>query len=168
MKIKHSDKVLLPLQLDAYSMNGNGSAESNPCKFSLCAIMRHKGTSAYSGHYVAEAMDWRTGQWFEFNDANVIHLKKGPLCSYDPGSMALEDCHDQDSSLVGSADAYNMYYVEQSFLAQSVQEKLRGNVGIIKEPIPASLMSETRQEYYKDLHQYVDVYGNHTFPEPTF
>ena len=35
----------------------------NQEKYQLVAVLYHKGRSAYSGHYVAEVMDWDTGDW---------------------------------------------------------------------------------------------------------
>ena len=75
--------------------------------------MRHQGTSAYSGHYVAEAMDWTTGQWYEFNDETVKVLP-APSSSYvsdtflDSESENTE-CVENTTPVRGSQDAYNMY-----------------------------------------------------------
>lgn len=85
-------------------------------RYRLCAIMSHRGTSAYSGHYVAEAMDWMTGQWYNFNDMEVSLLKNGPASLYSATSETdRKNCQ-------GSADAYNLYYVEEGFLAQSLMD----------------------------------------------
>lgn len=100
-------------------------------KYRLVAVMRHKGRSAYHGHYIAEAMDWCTGLWFEFNDTAVTWLENGPRNSSDLNKKVP----------AGSSDAYNMYYVEEEFLAQSVWE--------------ASLRRSRQQPspLYHDLHQ---------------
>ena len=160
MKTKLSDKVLLPLHLDVQSLSGGTQLESTKNKYYLCAIMRHKGTSAYSGHYVAETMDWRTGQWFEFNDAVVTHLKNGPFNCYDPSTidLQLEEFgiiqHSKSNYLVGSTDAYNMYYVEESFLAHSILEKMRKQSDFLDEPpLPTSLISMERLDYFNKLRQ---------------
>jgi ubiquitin C-terminal hydrolase len=146
VKQKLSDKVLLPTVLKVPkggSVNvASGSDDNKPkCKYNrylLCAVMRHQGTSAYRGHYVAEAMDWLTGRWFEFNDETVKLLPNGPSCSYDP-SILEEDEGDMDdsssplqrdkrisslSAVSGSQDAYNMYYVQDSFLAKNAISSL--------------------------------------------
>lgn len=73
-----------------------------------------------SGHYVAEAMDWITGQWFEFNDEKVSFLDKGPSCTFDPAAKKRTG-----SPIAGSKDAYNIYYVEESFIAHSVVETIK-------------------------------------------
>ena len=107
--------------------------------------MRHHGTSAYSGHYVAEAMDWTTGQWHEFNDETVKLLPKGPSFSYNPcggyGSGSSGQALDKDFShgkinswigsqeaydgkKEGSQDAYNMYYVAEEYLARIALESI--------------------------------------------
>jgi hypothetical protein len=91
-------------------------------KYTLCAVMRHQGTSAYAGHYVAEAMDWLTGQWFEFNDETGKLLSDGPSCSYDPDENETTD--KKTTMLSGSQDAYNMYYVDEKFLAQNALDEV--------------------------------------------
>jgi len=156
MKKKLSDKVLLPLNLTLYASppgdddndltraecrgpSSSASPEPRPHRYLLCAVMRHHGQSAYSGHYVAEAMDWLTGTWFEFNDEKVAVLTQ-PSCSYDPANIAEILAHDLEPGLSGTAgrrkkskvlsgssDAYNMYYVDEAFLASSVLESLRTN-----------------------------------------
>ena len=154
--------MLLPLYLDVPSLNGGTSREGTKSKYYLCAIMRHKGTSAYSGHYVAEAMDWRSGQWFEFNDAVVTYLKNGPPSCYDPDTIDLQleefgmSTQSKSNHLVGSSDAYNMYYVEESFLAHCVLEKIRKRSDLPDEsPLSTSisLMSLERSKYFDELRQ---------------
>jgi hypothetical protein len=122
--------------------------------------MRHKGTSAYSGHYVAETMDWRSGQWFEFNDAVVTYLKDGPSSCYDPSTRDLQlevfgmTKHSSSNHLVGSTDAYNMYYVEESFLAHNILEKMRNKSDSLDNlPLSTTVMSMERSKYFDELHQ---------------
>ena len=105
-KTKLSDKVSMPLEIQV-----------DDKRYVLCAIMRHIGTAATQGHYVAEAMDWMTGQWFEFDDTKVSLLKEGPNCSYDPQSKT--------GKRDGSRQAYNLYYVEEQFLAQGIVDRLK-------------------------------------------
>jgi ubiquitin C-terminal hydrolase len=116
VKKKLSDKVLLPTTLAVPKSDGSMK------KYTLCAVMRHQGTSAYAGHYVAEAMDWLTGQWFEFNDENVKLLSDGPSCSYDPDESETTD--KKTTKMNGSQDAYNMYYVDEKFLAQNALDEV--------------------------------------------
>jgi len=142
MKKKLSDKVLLPLDLSVDAISKERKEGVVKHRYLLCAVMRHKGTSAYSGHYVGEAMDWLTGQWFEFNDEKVVWLKNGPSNSIDLNaeptaelsttttSASITDGAKKRKSVTtapssGSQDAYNMYYVEESFLAQSALDGLR-------------------------------------------
>ena len=100
-------------------------------EYVLCAIQNHRGTSAYGGHYVAEAMNWSTGMWFEYDDENVSFLSNGPNSSSEP------EVHGQDPkgkdncikknlnrNVRGSSDAYNLFYVEKSFLAKSAKEQI--------------------------------------------
>jgi ubiquitin carboxyl-terminal hydrolase 48 len=136
-KKKLSDKVLLPLELLVSSRkteeqrrasspssssrsHEDDSDEATTNRYLLCAVMRHLGNSAYSGHYVAEAMDWLTGQWYEFNDEQVTILESGPSCSFRQGQHVVPSTNIETTPPKGSKDAYNMYYVEESFLAQSI------------------------------------------------
>ena len=138
IKKKLTDKVLLPTVLNASKK-----------KYLLCAVMRHQGTSAYRGHYVAEAMDWLTGQWFEFNDANVKLLPDGPSRSYDPTTLA-EGESTTKKKLEGSQDAYNMYYVEDSFLAKHATSSLLKRESLL-ERVNKSSSQQDDEEESKDV-----------------
>lgn len=141
VKKKLMNKVLLPTTLMIGRQILDNPTDSrrppNERKYTLCAVMRHQGTSAYSGHYIAEAMDWTTGLWYEFNDETVKVLPQGPSCSYNPGRKGEVSltCSDSDGTenetrnfwngsqeayegmIGGSQDAYNMYYVDECYLA---------------------------------------------------
>jgi ubiquitin C-terminal hydrolase len=117
VKQKLTHGVLLNRTLEVLARDGRKSAT-----YVLCAVMIHRGNSAYQGHYVAEAMDWQTGKWFEFNDDLVKILEKGPTCSV--GKMEENDGGRKGKVTKGSKDAYNMYYVRQSFLAKSAASSI--------------------------------------------
>jgi Ubiquitin carboxyl-terminal hydrolase len=158
-----SEKVLLPLRLDLRALKNEDPKDVSERHYLLCAVMRHKGTSAYSGHYVAEAMDWLSGQWYEFNDQNVEHLTDGPSCSFHPDLIDLANYPtlktDTDRpfkvSLSGSQDAYNMYYVEHSFLAKCINESLnkeRFEGDLLFQPGDiVSNMTAERSQYYENV-----------------
>ncbi|KAL3942888.1 MAG: hypothetical protein SGBAC_003011 [Bacillariaceae sp.] len=116
VKKKLSDKVLLPTTLSVPKHDG-----SEVC-YKLCSVMRHQGTSAYTGHYIAEAMDWVTGQWFEFNDEVVKHLPTGPSSSYD--AQGTVDVSEVQVAPTGSKDAYNMYYVDEKYLKENALQEI--------------------------------------------
>lgn len=146
MKKKLTDKVLLPLSIQ---VQAHSSRASQSHKYVLVAVMRHQGKSAYSGHYVAEAMDWQSGQWFEFNDEKVQHLEDGPSCAFDPSASPTED---DCSLIVGSTDAYNMYYVQESFLSEQVILFSREH-----QDHPTDTMKAERDALYNRLSRYVYV-----------
>ena len=145
VKKKLMDKVRLPTVLnvnrhgDSVSKNKGEPVEK---KYILCAVMRHQGTSAYSGHYVAEAMDWTTGQWYEFNDETVKVLSESSS-SFVPGNVSDDEPivngdglmgniksfwngnqRGNKASTAGSQDAYNMYYVDEEYLAKNSVETI--------------------------------------------
>mmetsp|Transcript_27557 Transcript_27557/g.66233 ORF Transcript_27557/g.66233 Transcript_27557/m.66233 type:complete len:2159 (-) Transcript_27557:44-6520(-) len=115
VKKKVMDKVLLPSVL---SIEQHSGAVSTIKKYMLCAVMRHHGTSAYSGHYIAEAMDWTTGLWYEFNDETVRPLPSGPSCSFNIDDHGMDGPENDVKHLSGSQHAYNMYYVDEDYLAK--------------------------------------------------
>eukprot|EP00979_Chaetoceros_neogracilis_P008374 scaffold1862_cov268-Chaetoceros_neogracile.AAC.39 len=107
-KHKLMNKILLPTSLETKSGD-------KIVKYLLYAVQNHRGSSAYTGHYVAEVMDWITGTWFEYDDDKVSLLQHGPNSSYDPDP-------DRTTRLKGgTSDAYNLFYVEESYLRDSVQ-----------------------------------------------
>ena len=163
MKRKTMDKVRLPRVLTVPTrvegrINGADSdtasskrprttkkASSNAKEYLLCGVLKHQGTSAYNGHYVAEAMDWTTGLWFEFNDEDVMFLESGPKHSFwkediltcgERGS-AFDDIAVVDSlgkvgqrdvaapTVTGSTDAYSLFYAERSFLANRAAQEIQ-------------------------------------------
>ena len=113
-KKKLMDPVLLPRILSIPGQE-NETLEATP--YVLCAVQNHRGKSALTGHYVAEAMDWASGTWFEYDDERVSLLKDGPTSSYDLG--------DDLKGANGTSDAYNLFYVKQGCLSHSVKKQLR-------------------------------------------
>lgn len=126
VKKKLTDGVMLSQTLQVPSKD-----KMNPTKYVLCAVMQHRGNSAYHGHYVAEAMDWQTGKWFEFNDELVKILEDGPNCSV----ISFDGAGGKKKGRFakGSQDAYNMYYVRESFLAKSAASSIASEEGLESE-----------------------------------
>lgn len=123
-KRKLQTKVLLPKSLEIPS---HATPHNEGAKYILCAVQNHLGTSAHGGHYVAEAKDWTTGVWYEFNDEDVTILEGGPTSSFEPSET--EDDEEEKQSgkhrKVGSQDAYNLFYVEQSYLSRQCESELQ-------------------------------------------
>jgi len=125
VKKKRMDKVRLPtilsvVQHDTAGTAGISKIERPPeKKYLLCAVMKHQGNSAYSGHYVAEAMDWTMGQWYEFND-ECVKIIPAPSNSYIP--VKFLDSNEKKIEITtesdGSQDAYNLYYVDERYLSK--------------------------------------------------
>jgi len=40
--------------------------------FKLVSVLYHKGRSAYGGHYVCDALDWHSGEWWHYDDGTVF------------------------------------------------------------------------------------------------
>lgn len=84
-----------------------------------------QGTSAHGGHYIADVMDWSTGVWHEFNDNEVTILENGPTSSFKTSDDSMEEENSvEESKVSGSADAYNLFYVDQEYLATHYKTEL--------------------------------------------
>ncbi len=98
-------------------------------KYILCAVQNHLGTSAHGGHYVADVMDWTTGFWYEFNDEEVTILEDGSVASFTPSSAGengkTKKKGGKNGQVYGSQDAYNLFYVKQSYLASQCKSELQ-------------------------------------------
>jgi ubiquitin carboxyl-terminal hydrolase 48 len=141
-KKKLSDRVLLSRVLQVRSRLG-----STPKVYRLCAVMKHLGSSAYRGHYIAEAMDWQTGVWFEFNDQVVNILNSGPSCSTDDESEAAGFSAKKSEKKKGSQDAYNMYYVSEKFLSKCALNSLGLGVSPLVSSVAKQVETERKSRY---------------------
>ncbi|KAL7551081.1 hypothetical protein ACHAWF_014279, partial [Thalassiosira exigua] len=152
-KRKLATKVLLPQTLEIPSNCIDwDSAKHGVDRYILCAVQNHLGTSAHGGHYVADVMDWTTGVWHEFNDDEITMLDGGPAASFDPS-----DVQDGSKTKPGSGDAYNIFYVKQSYLTAQCLDELE-HVADYEPPnlsdtgdILASIKTERKEKYRLEL-----------------
>ena len=101
-------------------------------EYVFCAIRNHKEENVFGGHYVAEAMDWATGMWFEYDDENVSFLLESSDCSFEP-EFREQDSKEKDhyideisnESVKGSSDAFNLFYVEKYIYAKGAKEHIK-------------------------------------------
>ncbi len=127
-KKKLATKVKLPRTLTVPTKQaGDGNRNDTTANYILCAVQNHLGTSANGGHYTADVLDWTTGVWYEFNDEEVSVLEDGPESSFDCSSES-----DKNAKVVGSADAYNLFYVKEKYLSQQSIIQLESAVGRIR------------------------------------
>ena len=49
----------------------SGALELEGEEYLLVSVLYHIGTSAYGGHFICEVLDWESGQWWCFDDADV-------------------------------------------------------------------------------------------------
>jgi ubiquitin carboxyl-terminal hydrolase 48 len=117
-KQKLTTKVLLPHTIKVPVQNESKT-------YMLVAVQNHHGNSAHAGHYVANAMDWSTGVWFEFNDEHVDVLENGPVSAFYPNQLPSDDdAKPRKKQISGSAVAYNLLYVEIGYLSTRTQADL--------------------------------------------
>ncbi len=127
-KKKLATKVKLPRTLTVPTKQaGGGTSNDTTANYILCAVQNHLGTSAHGGHYTADVLDWTTGVWYEFNDEEVSVLEDGPESSFHSSSET-----DKNAKVVGSADAYNLFYVEEKYLSRQSIIQLESAVGRIR------------------------------------
>ncbi|XP_054979011.1 ubiquitin carboxyl-terminal hydrolase 48-like isoform X3 [Sorex araneus] len=60
-------------------MNPYMEQKGGSCMYELSAVLIHRGSSAYSGHYVANVKDPKSGEWYKFNDENIEKLEGSKL-----------------------------------------------------------------------------------------
>ncbi|KAF5373636.1 hypothetical protein D9758_000663 [Tetrapyrgos nigripes] len=79
---KSKNTILFPKRLRMGHFLGNSTqrqqartASTDEDTYELSGILLHKGTSAYHGHYEAQAFDPRSGSWYQFNDEVVTQIK---------------------------------------------------------------------------------------------
>jgi hypothetical protein len=133
-KKKLATKVKLPrtLAVPTKPAGERGSATTAAANYILCAVQNHLGTSAHGGHYIADVLDWTTGVWYEFNDEKVSVLREGPKSSFDPNASNKTSAKGKCAKVVGSTDAYNLFYVEQKYLSQRSKIELKSTVDRIQ------------------------------------
>ncbi|KAJ3401817.1 hypothetical protein HDU80_005679 [Chytriomyces hyalinus] len=85
VKRKVRTTVCFPNTLDMNSYLGKGNDDSDEKIFkgndpqnvyTLSAVLMHRGTSAYAGHFIARIRDPFSGHWYTCNDENVTKLEK--------------------------------------------------------------------------------------------
>lgn len=50
---------------------GEGEEQQEVLTYDLVSVLYHKGGTAHGGHYVAEVLDWRFGDWWHCDDGHV-------------------------------------------------------------------------------------------------
>ena len=74
------------------SSSSSTASSASPAVYELTAILRHKGTSAYHGHYIADIRDPQDPQkWWRFDDDKCT-----PLASLDDGTGAAKPAEADD------------------------------------------------------------------------
>ncbi|CAF0845967.1 unnamed protein product, partial [Brachionus calyciflorus] len=127
-KKKLSNRVKFSETLDLNSL-----IENNKCQnqlYNLGAILMHVGKSAYSGHYTAQIKNFKTNDWFNFNDEIITKIKKKNLLGQctDDGSEATDkngtDSSAQDKKTFSSSNAYLLVYYRADLLEKLPKDTL--------------------------------------------
>jgi ubiquitin carboxyl-terminal hydrolase 48 len=118
-----SSKFTFPETLNMSSRlsveESNGLQSVAPMIYEVSALLIHRGSTADSGHYVANIKDDTTGEWWEFDDELVTSLGSSPFREPAapasrkeiPGkeSRAQDEAPTTENRLT-SADAYMLIY----------------------------------------------------------
>lgn len=147
MKLLHVPPIL-SIQLSRYSydfkagtkkkitdkVESSSKLRLHGVDYMLVALQHHVGGGANSGHYIAETMDWATGQWFAFDDEKVSHAE-GPnsLNSLSAAKSQKKKkkangkkLSQEMNSNMASSTVYNLFYVSSDYL-RSVNVKRKDN-----------------------------------------
>ena len=113
---KSTRKVKVPIKLNLFSDDD---------EYILYSLQKHTESTDREGnewaHYVSEVMDQLTGNWFEFDDDIVQHIKK-PSFTYDPKKDLKRDGTVNLGG--GSKTIKSCFYVKKSFLKKQVLKRL--------------------------------------------
>lgn len=77
-KKKVKNPILIPLKLTSDELLGESSRTKESTVYDLCAVLYHRGSTANSGHYVADVRD-TNGTWWSCNDQVVVEKKWGDI-----------------------------------------------------------------------------------------
>ncbi|XP_055987291.1 ubiquitin carboxyl-terminal hydrolase 48-like isoform X1 [Sorex fumeus] len=64
---------------ESLDMNPYIEQKGRSYMYELSAVLIHRGSSAYSGHYIAHVKDPKSGEWYKFNDENIEKLEGSKL-----------------------------------------------------------------------------------------
>lgn len=112
-KKKVTSKFSFPQTLDMssrLSVEGlNGTHFEAPLLYDLSGILIHKGSTANSGHYVANIKDDVTGEWWEFDDELVTSLGSHPFVELSMAASkkeaAVKETHARGGKVSSSQEA---------------------------------------------------------------
>ncbi|KAG8227309.1 hypothetical protein J437_LFUL004858, partial [Ladona fulva] len=128
-KKKLNSFVYFPEELD---MSPYLSQPPKTHLYSLRAVLAHKGSSAYSGHYVAHICDTTSGVWYRFNDEAVEKLEGKKLqlgCDEDLLDSKKRKRPRTPKGQLSSNNAYMLVYVK----VENGEGDIKGKTGSKKE-----------------------------------
>ncbi|KAK7476526.1 hypothetical protein BaRGS_00032206, partial [Batillaria attramentaria] len=83
---------------DTLDMSRYLQQPDNTTVYDLTAVLIHRGTSAYSGHYVAHILDTASKVWYRFNDEEIAVMKGRKLQLGKEEEISAGDLPDGSSS----------------------------------------------------------------------
>ncbi|KAL6782777.1 hypothetical protein ACKKBG_A08100 [Auxenochlorella protothecoides x Auxenochlorella symbiontica] len=135
-RVKINEALACPLTLDFGSILSpdQGAAGGECPRYTLAALMLHKGSAARAGHYVAHvnhsmfSSQYPAGSsaWWRFDDTAVSALASGPRASSDHGSaLALQAANaklppEVAAGSIASCTAYQLLYRREDAVLPSV------------------------------------------------
>ncbi|BGP13819.1 hypothetical protein JCM10213_006348 [Rhodosporidiobolus nylandii] len=169
-RYKSQHAITYPLQLDMAQFLPQ-AAGAGGVVYDLKGVLMHKGTSAHSGHYVAQVYDETESKWFLFDDESVspiadlnaptVHDEDGdPVVSKKKlGTGFTRD--GQGNILPKSKDAYMLVYIRrdpqpasESFPSASTSKPASPASGPLPPPLAEDAVERLDEVYKQELAAY--------------
>lgn len=77
--------------------------------YELSAILIHRGSSAYSGHYIAHVKDPQSGDWYKFNDEKIQKMEANKLRLVTDDGLSVSPKFHKPKSKKGTLCCRNAY-----------------------------------------------------------
>ncbi|GAA6004527.1 hypothetical protein JCM10207_000918 [Rhodosporidiobolus poonsookiae] len=166
-RYKSSSSISYPLQLDMGKFLDADASTSTKKKpevwYDLKGVLMHKGTSAHSGHYVAQVYDESQSKWFLFDDETVTPID----------DLNAPTPHDEDDApVVGkkrpatgftrdangvilpkSKDAYMLVYIRRE-ASPDASTSSSPSPEPVPPPLAQAAVEELDKKYAKELEEY--------------
>ncbi|GAA5885332.1 hypothetical protein JCM6882_009573 [Rhodosporidiobolus microsporus] len=169
-RYKSQHAISYPLQLDMGQFLPPNPATRKPVEmwYDLKGVLMHKGTSAHSGHYVAQVLDESLGKWFLFDDETVtpiddlnaptVHDEDGdPVKSKKrPATGFTRDA--KGAILPKSKDAYMLVYIRRDSSPSSSPSPSSSRDTSAAAPVPPPLaqaeVEKIDEKYVKEVEEF--------------
>ncbi|GAA5822992.1 hypothetical protein JCM11251_004450 [Rhodosporidiobolus azoricus] len=169
-RFKSQHAITYPLQLDMGQFLPDDPTTGKKIEmwYDLKGVLMHKGTSAHSGHYVAQVRDESLGKWFLFDDETVTLIDdlNAPTIHDEDGDPvrgkkrpATGFTRDKDGSILPkSKDAYMLVYIRREDASSGASTSSNSPPASSAVPIPPPLaraeVEKIDEKYRKEVEEF--------------